>query len=99
MKAKVLLNWFIDSFAEGRISTTGIDRIGIDDDPEFGGKKEFIETFFGVKTDLDIPTGDYLYIWVDCIGDESLKELRDLADKIYELDNDGTKIYLVRIED
>lgn len=99
MKAKDLLKWIIDESALDRLNWTGVDRVGIDDDPEFGGKKKYIETFFGVKTDLDIPTGDYLYIWEDCIGDKSLKELRDLADEIYELDKDGTKIYLVRFED
>ena len=92
MKAKDFLKWIIDESSSERLDWTGIDRIIYDADFDF-------EKFFGVKNDLNIPFGDYLYIWDDCIGDLSLKELRNLADEIYEVKVTGQKIYLVRIED
>jgi len=92
MKAKDLLKWIIDESAYQRLNWTGIDRIIYDADFDF-------ERFFGTVPPKDMPFGDYLYIWDDCIGDLSLKELRNLADEIYELEVNGEKIYLVRIED
>lgn len=94
MKAKDLLKWIIDESAFERLDWTGIDRIIYDADFDF-------EKFFHTHTVplKDMPFGDYLYIWEDCIGDISLSELRDLADKIYELETNGEKLYLVRIED
>lgn len=92
MKAKDLLKWIIDESSFDRLNWTGIDRIIYNADFDF-------EKFFNIVSPKDMPSGDYIYIWEDCIGDSSLKELRDLADKIYELECDGDKIYLVRIED
>lgn len=92
MKAKDLLKWIIDEFALERINPTGVDRIIYDADFDS-------ETFFRAVMPKDMPFGDYLYIWDDCIGDLSLKELKSLADEIYELEVNGGKIYLVRIED
>lgn len=92
MKAKDLLKWIIDESTYQRLNWTGIDRIIYDADFDF-------ERFFKAVPPKDMPFGGYLYIWDDCIGDLSLKELRNLADEIYELETNGEKIYLVRIED
>lgn len=92
MKAKDLLKWIIDESTNQRLNWIGIDRIIFDADFDF-------ERFFRAVPPKDMPFGDYLYIWDDCIGDLSLKELRNLADEIYELEVNEGKIYLVRIED
>lgn len=92
MKAKDLLKWIIDETTFDRLIWTGIDRIIYDADYDF-------DRFFKTVPPKDMPFGDYLYIWDDCIGDLSLKELNTLADEIYEMECDGEKIYLVRIED
>lgn len=92
MKAKDLLKWIIDESSYERLNWTGIERIIYDAGFDF-------EKYFHAVPPKDMPFGDYLYIWEDCIGDSSLKELRDLADKIYELECGGEKIYLVSIED
>ena len=94
MKAKEFIKWFI----ENQIENTDLDYIEIPNGDNFQSQEEFLEVFFGAEdVKRHIPAGNYVYIWWSEYNSDALLKKLDSVEII--LHNDGSPIWLFRIED
>ena len=90
MQCKDLLKWVLGA----NIEPTGINWVEIKEEDQL----DFMQTFFGEHESVNVPAGEYMYVWGDCVGEESLAELCDLCDPIVLKLKDDDVIYLIKMD-
>ena len=102
MKAKEFLNWVLDN----QISLDYAQMIEISEGDQFESQEDFIELMFGVVPTKNIPSGDYVYIYIsdDETDFDAILKIKDKAEMILKLpDSPNVEredfVFLFRMED